>query len=98
MIDVFREALESMVYQFGYPTVKDGQPSLCTGGLSALEKAFEVLGWGDPHIIENPIWCDAVVEPRCALEVTCGAATTEGYKHLCSQHYLELVRTEGHSA
>ena len=36
-----REALEGMVWQFGYRGVKSGRPIIWTGGLSALEEAFE---------------------------------------------------------
>lgn len=45
-----RDALESMVYQFGYEAVKRGRPAIMTGGLSALEEAFEALGWDDPYM------------------------------------------------
>lgn len=101
MIDVLRDALESMVYQFGNPTVKDDQPAIGTGGLSALEEAFEALGWDDPHIIEHPVWCDALRNDgtRCPQQVTSGVGTPDGYKHYCSTHYIEMiVHAEGHSA
>ena len=42
-----REVLEHMVHQFAYWSESVG--GLGTGGLSALEDAFEVLGWDDPH-------------------------------------------------
>jgi len=42
-----RDALEDMCHQFGYEV---GQTGITTGGLSALEHAFDVLGWDDPHI------------------------------------------------
>lgn len=45
-----REALEGMVHQFAY--WHDTVGGLSTGGLSALEEAFEVLGWEDPHPVE----------------------------------------------
>lgn len=51
-----REALENMVWQFGYHTVRtltDNKAIISTGGLSALEEAFEALGWDDPKIIEE---------------------------------------------
>ena len=84
--DAVREALEVMVYQFAYDTVKDGQPALMTGGLSALEDAFDVLGWDDPYIIPDPVWCDAPVEPRCPLKIHQGTPTLSGYKHYCLEH------------
>src|SRR3990172_2555743 len=45
-----RESLEDMCNQFAY-TVRG--PALTTGGLSALELAFSVLGWEDPHPIPD---------------------------------------------
>ena len=76
-----------MLYQFAYDGVKDGRPVLHTGGLSALEYAFEVLGWDDPYVIPNPIWCDAPIEPRCPNRTTSGTPTPEGYKRFCSEHF-----------
>lgn len=46
-----RDALVDMVMQFSYDGEKDGQPVLHTGGLSALEGAFAVLGWPDPYAL-----------------------------------------------
>jgi len=46
--DALREALEDMVYQFAYSRTQDGEVIISTGGLSALEDAFETLGWPDP--------------------------------------------------
>ena len=45
------EVIEYMVFQFGYRGVKNGKPVIHTGGLSALELAFEVLDWEDPHYL-----------------------------------------------
>lgn len=50
MIDI-REALEDMVFQFGYRGTKNGKPMIWTGGLSALEGAFDALDWDDPHYL-----------------------------------------------
>lgn len=52
--DELRETVEDLVLQFAYPTTKNGVPVLTTGGLSALEGAFAVLGWDDPHVLEKP--------------------------------------------
>jgi hypothetical protein len=82
-----REALEDMVYQFGHDCVKGGQPAIGTGGLSALEGAFAVLGWEDPYVIPDPVWCDAPVEPRCPNRVSCGTPTPDGYKQFCHDHF-----------
>ena len=87
MSDELREALEDMVYQFGYEAVKDGQPAMTAGGLSALEDAFEALGWDDPYIIPDPVWCDAPVTPRCPNRTTSGTPTANGYKLFCREHF-----------
>ena len=92
-----RKALEDMVHQFAYNGVKDGQPTLHTGGLSALEGAFEVLGWDDPYIIPNPVWCDAPVTPRCPNPTTCGTSTANGYKRFCNEHFA-LWEAEANAA
>jgi hypothetical protein len=76
-------ALEVMVRQFAIQTVKDGVTSLWTGGLSALEEAFAVLGWNDPH----PCPEGACQHPGCDQWATCGTPTSEGYKRLCYEHY-----------
>ena len=85
--DKLREALEDMVYQFGYSGAKNGQPTLLTGGLSALEGAFEALGWDDPYVIPDPVWCDAPVTPRCPNPTTSGTPTADGYKRFCHEHF-----------
>ncbi len=85
-VECILTALEDMVYQFGYDTVVDGYPALTTGGLSALEEAFEVLGWTDPYVVPNPIWCDAPVVPRCPNRTTSGTPTPNGYKRYCREH------------
>lgn len=82
------EALESMVWQFAFKTTKNDRPALCTGGLSALEEAFAVLGWNDPHV------CPAFDEAGCDKEgcnewATCGQPTPDGYKHFCGRHMDE---------
>ncbi len=49
----WKDALEDMVEQFAYSGTDHGKPCLSTGGLSALEHAFGVLGWDDPHVVEE---------------------------------------------
>jgi hypothetical protein len=51
--------IENLVRQFADQTVVDGVPSYSTGGLSALENAFAVLGWDDPHPAPDPTERDA---------------------------------------
>lgn len=44
----WRETIEDLVRQFACVTIVDGVLCYTTGGLSALEGAFAVLGWSDP--------------------------------------------------
>lgn len=82
------ETIEDLVRQFAYQTVKDGVPCLGTGGLSAMESAFEVLGWEeDPHPVPDQA-CEA---PGCTAWATCGTPTPDGYRRLCGAHYREVT-------
>jgi hypothetical protein len=79
-----KEALEDMIYQFGYRSVIDKKPCLITGGLSALESAFEALGWDDPHFIqEEGNTCDI---DRCMEVSSSGQRWGRYYLRLCSKH------------
>lgn len=78
-----RDTVEDLVRQFAYPTVVNGVPSLWTGGLSALEGAFAVLGWDSPH----PCPEQACEYPGCVEWATCGTPTSDGYKRCCGEHY-----------
>jgi hypothetical protein len=73
-----REALESMVHQFAHWDDKAG--GYTTGGLSALEDAFHVLGWDDPHPYPEGR-CH-----RCKRQGTIGTPTKDGYKWSCHEH------------
>ena len=73
-----KEALVDMCYQFaGW-----SRGGHSTNGLSALEGAFSVLGWPDPHICKES-QCD---EPECNEQATCGISTDNGYRRTCSKH------------
>lgn len=74
-----REALEGMCRQFAYWRAG----CLWHGGLSALEEAFGVLGWGDSHPCPD-MQCD---EPGCLEKATCGFPTPDGYRRTCHKHY-----------
>lgn len=79
-----KEALESMIWQFGYRGVKDGKPIIGTGGMSALENAFDALGWNDPYFIdevENTCEIDG-----CMEEPSSGTHWGELYLSLCYKH------------
>jgi len=82
-----RDALESMVLQFGYWHAGIG--GIRTGGLSALEEAFAALGWTDPHLMPERC-CD---EPGCLDDGTMGWPTrpggtmgNKGYRRTCWEH------------
>ena len=88
-MDSLRDALESMVFQFGHRSVKNGRPIIYTGGLSALEEAFEALAWKNPHYLpEGGYTCE--VEGCMEVDI-CGTHWGEEtlYLHLCDNHYRE---------
>ena len=77
-----REALEDMVYQFAYWS--DSVGGLWTGGLLALEEAFDVLGWEDPKPMPE-LRCE---RPGCMGRFTCGWKNEAGeYQRTCGDHY-----------
>ena len=79
-----KEALEDMVMQFGYRGVANKRPMITTGGLSALESAFEALGWDDPHYLkEEGNTCEIV---GCMEESVSGLRWGKYYLRLCSKH------------
>ena len=80
-------ALEAMVGQFGYRGVKNGKPMIWTGGLSALEEAFEALGWEDPHYVnDESMECDieGCHEWRSPQIVWDGV-----YVLICHEHFVD---------
>ena len=85
-INKYRQALENMVFQFGHRGVKKGKPMIGSGCLSALEEAFEALGWDDPHFLpEEGYTCEVV---GCMEADTCGTSwgNNKLYLRLCSKH------------
>lgn len=93
-----KEALEDMVWQFAYHGQNEGKPFLYTGGLSALESAFSVLGWDDPHYIEdtNGSCCDV---EGCGGQIVCGGShwRESGYWCICARH-SEMARSGHHAS
>ena len=81
-------ALADMVRQFASWSNKAG--GYTTGGLSALEDAFEVLGWGDPH----PAPAAACDEPGCQRQADCGWPSPAGYRHTCGEHWQRRPRPD----
>lgn len=84
-----REALEHMVCQFGYWS-GGANPGLTSGGLSALEDAFEALGWDEPHYVKE-MECD---EPGCTEQNSAGWPSPRGYRHTCHDHYRTSISME----
>ncbi len=84
-----REALEDMVWQFGFKGSKGRSPILYTGGLSALEGAFEALGWNDPHRVSIEALCEV---KGCSEWATCGTVWGDLYLLLCGDHYSQAEK------
>jgi hypothetical protein len=64
-----------------------------TGGLSALEEAFEALGWEDPHFLsdqEAEIACCEVED--CFEQSSSGMRWRDLYLRLCSNHQVQCFK------
>ena len=85
---------EDVAYQFGYYFPIKDMLYISTGGLSTLERAFDILGWNDPHHVPE---CECEV-PGCHEHATCGTPTKDGYKRVCGKHFAELAREEAEAA
>uniref|UniRef100_A0A6M3IH71 Uncharacterized protein n=1 Tax=viral metagenome TaxID=1070528 RepID=A0A6M3IH71_9ZZZZ len=81
-IEQLRECIESLACQFGI--VSNGM--LMSGSLSAMEEAFEILGWDDPRPAPPYMVCD---EPGCLSARSCGWPSPKGYRHTCGKHYRQ---------
>lgn len=89
-----KELAEDVAYQFGYYFPIKDTLYISTGGLSTLERAFDILGWGDPHPVPE-CECEA---PGCHELANCGTPTKDGYKRVCGKHFAELTREEAEAA
>ena len=85
-----KEFAEDVAYQFGYYFPIKDMLYISTGGLSTLERAFDILGWNDPHPVPE---CECEV-PGCHEYANCGTQTKDGYKRVCGKHFAELAREE----
>src|SRR3990172_12682336 len=88
-----REALEDMVFQYGYRGVKNGKPTLF-GASSAINSAFKVLGWDNPRYLpEEGYTCEG---KGCMEADTCGTPWGKGgpYLRICSEHYQMALEGE----
>lgn len=85
--DELREVVNDLVWQFGYRVVNKGRPSITSGGLSALEDAFDTLGWDDPHFLDEDEQKGATCEIAGCVEFRVAGARWDGlYVGLCSSH------------
>ena len=89
-----KEFAEDVAYQFGYYFPIKDMLYISTGGLSTLERAFDILGWNEPHHVPE---CECEV-PGCHEHATCGTPTKDGYKRVCGKHFVELTREEAEAA
>ena len=86
-----REFTEDVARQFGYRgTTPDGRAAYTAGGLSTLEWAWSLLGWPDPKPAPE---CECQ-EEGCHEWANGGRPTPDGYKWLCSRHYLAYEARE----
>ena len=86
-----KQIIEWLVFQFGYRGVKNGKPVIHTAGLSALEAAFEALGWDDPHYLpEEGYTCEV---EGCMEPDTVGMHWGDSplYLRLCSKHHMDAI-------
>lgn len=90
-VDTYRDALIDMVHQFAYESTKDDHACIFTGGLSVLEHAFGVLGYDDPYMTPARE-CDV---DDCHQHAHCGTPTDDGYKRLCTKHYIAHEKARG---
>lgn len=103
MTAAIRDALEGMVWQFASRTMIDGRRALSTMGLSALEEAFEALGWDDPHFTDfggcEIDGCEQWANSTGSYPRSCGKPEIDpakvGFGFLCSRHWV-LWNHPGH--
>lgn len=83
----YKEALQDMVWQFAYRGTKNNKSIMLTGGLSALEGAFEALGWDDPKYFDDMdgVICDVEDCPGW-VQAQGGMWADTGYWCLCGLH------------
>lgn len=81
-----KEFAAEVAYQFGYKGTYNGRLHIMHGGLSTLERAFEILGWENPHPYPEGE-CDW---DGCHEYATCGTPTPDGYKRVCSKHFAVI--------
>ena len=86
--DDLKEFAKDVAYQFGYYCQNKGRLCITHGGLSTLERAFDILGWENPHPVPE---CECEFD-GCHEHATCGTPTKDGYKRVCGKHFTELQK------
>lgn len=96
--DELLECITGLVWQFGHRTVVNGQPAISSGCLSDMERAFQVIGWDDPHYLTETEQDGVVCEVKgCVQPSSCGQHWAEGddlYLRICSNHAASSRRGE----
>lgn len=89
MENEYKDALEDMVWQFAYNGKKNGRLTIHSGGLSALERAFSVLGWEDPKFVpESECEVQGCHEyANCGMTAETTGDPTGAYRRICGDHY-----------
>ena len=82
------DTIESLVTQFAFNYMSLGMPAYGTGGLSALENAFDVLGWSDPQ----PAPEHKCQYGKCNQWANCGTPSKDGYKRVCEKHFSKIQK------
>lgn len=86
MANDLAEFAEDVAYQFGYYCQNKGRINITHGGLSTLERAFDILGWENPHPVPE---CECEID-GCHERATFGMPTKDGYKMVCGKHFMEI--------
>jgi len=84
MLNRQADALFGMINQFSY-TTKNGE--YWTGGISALEEAFDALGWMDHHPMPESLLC---CEPGCKARYSGTERTSSGIRKTCHEHSMRF--------
>lgn len=84
--------LEDMAWQFASRIESNGQLYLSDSGLSALESAFDALGWESPHAVD-PVGLQC--EHAECIDWSAGATIMPDnmYVQLCSEHLRHAEKT-----
>ena len=85
--EVYKEALEGMVWQFGFRDTVNDRLAITNGGLSALEEAFDALGWNNPHYV-NDSSMECEIE-GCHEWRSPQIVWDDVYVLICSKHFAD---------